>query len=206
MESNATLRYLDLSWNKICDVGAQALAQALESNATLQLLELECNKIGDVGAQALAKALESNTTLQVLTLSYNQIGDEGGKALGKALESNPTLQLLDLSCNRITDRVPGWITNLIRRNKRLVEICNSQNLLERTRDVAASMCPIHLPIYVLLEIVEWELALQMAALERDCVDNHFISIASHRRRCEFLERKKRAQMIEFVCTHKKDQF
>lgn len=221
LQRNATLEILHFSGNAIGDVGAQELAKGLESNAALQRVDLSSNSIGDAGAQALAKVLEKNATLLRFDLSYNQIGDVGLQALAKALETNRTLQMLPLLRNpsnftglqalitalqsNVTllyysgaDR-SGSIQSLTERNRFLEKICTSQTLLERTREVAMAMRSIDMPIYVLLEIVEWELALRMVDIELECVGKHFIPIDCHQRRCESLDRQKRVQIIESIC-------
>jgi len=207
LNSNASLQRLDLWSNEIRDEGAQAIAIALESNETLQRLDLSQNEIGDGGVQAIAKALQSNATLEHLDLSHNEIGDGGVQAIAKALQKNATLHTLELDYNyHISDAELQPIELLIKRNERLKDICNSRYLLQRTKEVAIAMCSVYVPIYVLLEIVEWELALQMADAELDCVKKRFLSMESHRQRCESLDRKKRVQTIYSVCKHHADFF
>lgn len=229
LESNATLQCLILSCNAIEDEGAQAFAKALERNTALQHIELYHNEICDKGAQALAKALERNTILQRIYLNQNHIGDEGAQAMGGMLRKNATLRHVRLEWNQIGDlgeqairrglqrnatvqhlglwssnQIGNPIETLIRRNKRLQEICGNRNLLERTISVAIAMCSIEMPIYVLLEIVEWESAMQMADAELDYVEKRFLSMESHRQRCELADRKKRAQTIQSIYKHHKD--
>ncbi|XP_068686880.1 protein NLRC3-like [Montipora foliosa] len=103
MEINSTLTRLDLPGNGISDSGAAALAKAMERNSTLAWLDLSRNKIGKSGAAALAKALEVNITLTQLYLSDSAIGDSGFAALVKAMEINSTLTRLDLPGNGIGD-------------------------------------------------------------------------------------------------------
>lgn len=46
--------------NRITDVGAAAIAEALKTNRALTLLSLSSNGISDVGAAALGEALRVN--------------------------------------------------------------------------------------------------------------------------------------------------
>ena len=101
--NDCTLLHLDLSYNKIGDEGATALAKALEGNTTLKKLILFSIQISDEGATALAEAMKGNTTMQTLYLSFNQISDKGATALAKAMKGNTTLQKLDLGSNQISD-------------------------------------------------------------------------------------------------------
>lgn len=193
LQGNATLHGIAFSQNRIGDAGAQALAKALEINATLQILDLAGNRIRDPGAQALAKALTSNTTLQTLHLWYNRVGNAGAQALAKALERNVALLYFD------GDGHPESLQLLTARNQSLAKTCSVKKLLRRSLDIATAMRSVQIPIYVLLDIVEWESALRMAKIELECTGKRFININCHRRRCELLNRQKRAQMIEFIC-------
>lgn len=198
LETDSKLLRLDLWNNRIGYREAQVLAEALKRNETLQRVGLGRNQIGDMGAQALAKALESNATLQHLDVSWNQIGNEGGKALAKVLESNTTLLYLAIDFNSIGDAADKSIKFLTKRNESLEKLCDGRNLLERTKDVSIALHSAQMPIYVLLEIVEMELALQMATIELDCVGKRFITIEQHRRRCETLQRGRRLEILQFA--------
>jgi hypothetical protein len=96
---------LSLSYNRIGDTGAQALAKALETNTCVTALYLRENQIGDTGAQALAKALETNTCVTTLSLDNNRIGVTGAQALAKALETNTCVTTLYLDNNDFGDKV-----------------------------------------------------------------------------------------------------
>ena len=68
---NATLKLLDLSYNKIdCSV-ARTLAQALKKNQSLICLKLRNNKISDAGAENFVEVLQCNKTLMILDLMEN---------------------------------------------------------------------------------------------------------------------------------------
>eukprot|EP00964_Phaeocystis_antarctica_P070283 scaffold42776_cov60-Phaeocystis_antarctica.AAC.6 len=55
--------------NRITDVGAAAIAEALKTNKALTLLSLSSNAITDVGAAALGEALRVNQARTVTWLS-----------------------------------------------------------------------------------------------------------------------------------------
>ncbi|KAG1671609.1 hypothetical protein FOA52_006840 [Chlamydomonas sp. UWO 241] len=99
---------IDLSYNNLNDMAAQALARLVKVNRTLKFLNLGGNDVTAVGAAHLAGALEApGCTLQVLLLPGNPLGDEGVSALGGALPKNTSLVALDL-CNTQTG-IPGII-------------------------------------------------------------------------------------------------
>ena len=82
---------LGLYNNKIGDVGASALGEALKVNAVLNKLLLTDNSIGPAGATALADALKVNAVMTNLIIGQNKIGDVGATALGDALKVNAVL-------------------------------------------------------------------------------------------------------------------
>jgi hypothetical protein len=103
LQSNQTLKRLDLSWNQFRLRGAQALAAALPDNIGLETLILGWNGFADVGAVALAEAIKRNENLVSLSLTNNRITLAGCTALAKALSAgvNSTLTHLNLSLNPI---------------------------------------------------------------------------------------------------------
>eukprot|EP01022_Parablepharisma_sp_SALTPOND_P021218 TRINITY_DN409_c0_g1_i1.p7 TRINITY_DN409_c0_g1~~TRINITY_DN409_c0_g1_i1.p7 ORF type:complete len:106 (+),score=13.09 TRINITY_DN409_c0_g1_i1:1595-1912(+) len=91
--------------NKIEDLGAENIAQALHQNSGLVYLCLQGSCIGDVGAKFIGNALARNKTLVELDLcivrpifkiAMNNISKEGVKALMAGLEENHTLRSLNL--------------------------------------------------------------------------------------------------------------
>ena len=71
---NFALHFLDLSWNKIRDLGASSLIEALGWNEGLTDLALCENRITDHGVFAIGLMLSRNHTLRRLTMSSNQLG------------------------------------------------------------------------------------------------------------------------------------
>ena len=82
-------RSLDLTGNRMGNVGADAIASRLIERATsshLTRLILRSNQLADSGATTIAKILNSCMNLEYLDLSSNKIGPDGARALGQALE------------------------------------------------------------------------------------------------------------------------
>jgi len=77
-----------------------SIAKALETNKTLRILELSFNRIGPEGATAISKALEMNNTIHTLRLSGNDLELEGVAAIVKVLETNKSLQNLGIDGNK----------------------------------------------------------------------------------------------------------
>lgn len=95
LEDNATLRVLDVRCNKIGVAGAEAFAILLmRGGGVLATLNLSSNRICDQGGQALGVALRNSKHLLSLDISSNSIGDMGLVAIADALNANTTLQRL----------------------------------------------------------------------------------------------------------------
>uniref|UniRef100_A0A673FPH7 NACHT LRR and PYD domain-containing protein n=1 Tax=Sinocyclocheilus rhinocerous TaxID=307959 RepID=A0A673FPH7_9TELE len=97
------------------DEGCVALASALRSNPShLRHLDLTQNKLGDLGVKRLCAGLEDpHCKLEILWLSYCGLTDEGCAALASALRSNPShLRQLDLSVNKLGDSGVKLISDL----------------------------------------------------------------------------------------------
>ena len=101
--SRVPVNTIDLSFNRISDLGAVALARTIKIQKTVQGISLSENYIGNEGAVALSDAIKINTTLQVIHLFENKIGDAGAVALADAIKINTKLQEIDLSENCIRD-------------------------------------------------------------------------------------------------------
>jgi hypothetical protein len=114
------LTHFYLSYNRIGDEGATALAELLslstKSNSTsksihqLQVLKVSHNEIGPRGAAALADALRktsNNSRITTLEARYNAWGCAGVTAVLDALgDDNHTLRTLDVRNNQISSTHP----------------------------------------------------------------------------------------------------
>uniref|UniRef100_A0A8D0KPW6 Leucine rich repeat containing 34 n=1 Tax=Salvator merianae TaxID=96440 RepID=A0A8D0KPW6_SALMN len=101
---NTTLRYLDLSCNKITRDGVRFLGQMLKRNATLEILDLNYNRIEDDGAFYLSDALAThNRTLQALAVTNNSIKGKGLVALAESMKTNPVLSNIYVWGNRFDE-------------------------------------------------------------------------------------------------------
>ncbi len=88
LKKNNTLTDLDLSHNKIRDLGAQYLSECLKENRTLTSLYIRYNEIGDRGAEALYNSLKKNTTLTLLGICHNDISDRLIKKIEREITEN----------------------------------------------------------------------------------------------------------------------
>ncbi|XP_069130021.1 leucine-rich repeat-containing protein 74A-like isoform X2 [Argopecten irradians] len=98
---NKRLQELYLGHNSLGYQGFSALASAIESNTTLRKLDLQWNHIRRDSAKQVCKAIAVNKGLHSINLAWNGLGKEGCIALCRSLPKNVTLQDIDLNSNRI---------------------------------------------------------------------------------------------------------
>ncbi|XP_036705902.1 leucine-rich repeat-containing protein 34 isoform X4 [Balaenoptera musculus] len=111
---NRTLRYLDVSCNKITQDGMVCLADVLKSNTTLEVIDLSFNRIENAGANYLSDALAShNRTLKALSVVSNKIEGEGLVALSQSMKTNPTLSNIYIWGNKFDEATRVAYSDLI---------------------------------------------------------------------------------------------
>ena len=97
---NESIKYLNLSGNKIKDEGLNDLVEYLIENKTLQELGLGANIINNEGLIILARFLPTNTTLTHLEISKNNFSDAGFDHFAQLLAKNKGLKFLDIAKNK----------------------------------------------------------------------------------------------------------
>jgi Ran GTPase-activating protein (RanGAP) involved in mRNA processing and transport len=127
LEHNSTLRHLDISCNRIENLGVTALATALKLNSTLTSLNISSNRFSEPSAVALAGTLQHNTTLTDLNVSCNPIGALGAAAFAETLKYNTTLLALACSRTQIDDADASAIAEGLKHNSSLTSLMIAEN-------------------------------------------------------------------------------
>lgn len=122
LQTNTTLKSINLGKHHLTDHSAQVLSERLLDNSTLHELNLRANKIGSAGCEALAALLMKQTAIKKLDLSANRICCEGARALGAALECNETLECLKLNYCSIADKGLQYIAMGMKSNAAVREL------------------------------------------------------------------------------------
>ncbi|XP_067306255.1 NACHT, LRR and PYD domains-containing protein 3-like [Pseudorasbora parva] len=120
LRSNTSqLRELNLSGNKLGNLGVKQLSDGLEKpHCKLEKLWLRYCEITHEGCAALASALKSNPShLRELDLSWNKLGDSGVNQLSVGLENiHCKLEKLCLSSCDVTDECCATLSQVLRSN------------------------------------------------------------------------------------------
>ena len=96
---NTTVRHLNISFNRVGDVGVREIAKMLTVNTTLTSIDLRSMEIGDMGAEALADAFKVNNTLTRIDLRSNNIGDVGAHHIADMMRDNTAIRYIYLDQN-----------------------------------------------------------------------------------------------------------
>ncbi|XP_034519171.1 leucine-rich repeat-containing protein 34 isoform X2 [Ailuropoda melanoleuca] len=111
---NRSLRYLDVSCNRITHDGMMCLADVLKSNTTLEVLDLSFNRIENAGAKYLSETLAShNRSLRALSVVSNNIEGEGLVALSQSMKTNPTFSNVYIWGNKFDEATCMAYSDLI---------------------------------------------------------------------------------------------
>ncbi|XP_042534785.1 leucine-rich repeat-containing protein 34 [Dipodomys spectabilis] len=111
---NSSLRYLDVSCNKITRDGMVYLAAVLKSNTTLEVIDLSFNRIESAGVIYLSETLTShNRSLKALSVVSNQIDGEGLIALSNSMKINPILSNIYIWGNKFDEATCVAYSDLI---------------------------------------------------------------------------------------------
>ena len=105
LNSNKTLKILDLSGARFDDKGLQELRCFFKKNPSLEVLVLGDNEcVGDEGAAAVVSALRKGRgSLRTLSVKASGLGRSGIASISKLLINCPSLRMLELSNNMIGD-------------------------------------------------------------------------------------------------------
>ena len=123
LPGNKSLEHLNISYNRIGDMGVRFIAENINRSA-VNILDLGETYMSDEGAASLADMLKTNRTLTRLILNENEITDQGLTPLIKVLtDKNRTLKILDLSMNKYITRASlDALINMIKRNTSLTKV------------------------------------------------------------------------------------
>ena len=96
LQTNTTMRRLNMENCSISFVGADSLTRALVVNKSLQDLNISGNDIGDLGITCITTVLKTNNTLKTCIIGGKTTTDDGALLLAAALTANRSMEYLKL--------------------------------------------------------------------------------------------------------------
>lgn len=119
---NCPFTTIDLSYNKIRNSGAKAIAVYLTQTKNLTTLNLSGNNCEQLGIEKLATALYGQGTLTVLKLAKNPVGDVGMAKLADAMLGNTKIVEADLSDTDLGTVTLMKIASVLRADPQLAKL------------------------------------------------------------------------------------
>ena len=119
---NSGVKFLNLAGCEIKSQALICLPEAFPRNRSLEELDLSNNKICDNGVEAICIGLIRNQGLKKLNLSYNYIKEKGGKSFANCFKINHSLEELNLRENNINNGAGQLLEDICRKNRNILEI------------------------------------------------------------------------------------
>ena len=114
---NATIKYLDLSHNKINDKEFEYFQEYPIENLTLEEIDFSNNFISDKSALIFFRNLLHNNNFQKLNFFDNQLQNESANEILEVLKQNHNIINININCNRIGIKMMKEIKTKILNNK-----------------------------------------------------------------------------------------
>jgi Ran GTPase-activating protein (RanGAP) involved in mRNA processing and transport len=124
------LTVLNLSNNKLGDIGCKYLFKNLHENEVLKYLNLAGNEISSVGVEYMSDYLNKNDSLITFILQNNIIGPQGAKFLCEPMASNGSIRAFNLSYNGISSEGAKHLQKMFQENKKIVSFNFGGNYLK----------------------------------------------------------------------------
>ncbi|EGR33186.1 hypothetical protein IMG5_060000 [Ichthyophthirius multifiliis] len=118
------IHHIDLSFNLITDIGAEALSSLLALCNNIESLNLQGNNIENTGGLHLADKLKENFSLKYLNLDSNKIKTNGSMNIIEILFNNKNLIELNLADNDITHDGMIGITSVLNFQNNTLAVLN----------------------------------------------------------------------------------
>ena len=135
MQQNETICKLNISNNKITDIGFKSFIYLFNNNNTLESFDCSCNFISDLTMKDFLICVEYNRTLKHLNLYDNQLHNDMGNLLLEILEKNRTLLSVNLLYNRVQLKTIDEINQKLKYNNEKEKLKYVPNLTRNIRDL-----------------------------------------------------------------------
>ena len=132
---NETIRKINISNNKITDIGFKSFVYLFNNNNTIESFDCSCNFISDKTMKDFLIYTEYNRTLKYLNLYDNQLHNDIGNLLLEILDKNKTLLSINLLYNRVQLKTIDEINQKLKLNNEKEKSKYVPNLMRKIRDL-----------------------------------------------------------------------
>jgi hypothetical protein len=113
---NETIKNLNISENKITDLGFKSFIPLFSNNNVIESFDCSVNFISDITAKEFIKNMKFNRALRRVNFFDNQLKNEMGNLFIEILEVNKTLIYVNLIYNRVQMKTIDEINRILKLN------------------------------------------------------------------------------------------
>ena len=135
---NESIRKLNISENKISDIGFKSFIPLFSINHNIEVFDCSINLISDVTAKEFIKNMKYNRALKKLNFYDNQLKSEIGNIFIELLETNKTLVYINLMYNRVKIKAMDEINRLLKLNQEKQKANFIPNILKDIKNLQFS--------------------------------------------------------------------
>ena len=135
LQQNETIRKINISSNKITDIGFKSFVYLFNYNNTIESFDCSNNFISNITVKDFLLYLEYNCTLKYLNLYDNQINNDIGNVIIDILDKNKTLLSINLLYNRVQLKTIEEINQKLKSNSEKEKEKYVPNLIRNIRDL-----------------------------------------------------------------------
>ena len=126
---NETIKYFNISHNKISDVGFKSYINLFASNNAIEVFDCSVNFISDATAKDFINNMKFNRSLKKINFFDNQLKNEMGTLFLDVLETNKNLVNINLIYNRVQMKTIDDINRKLKLNNEKQKLKFVPNLL-----------------------------------------------------------------------------
>lgn len=139
---------LNLENNKLGDKISLKLFESLQTNTTLRKLNMSKNFLTDFVADSIKALFQKNYFIQEIYLHWNMIKTQGGIKIFKGILENESLMVFDMSWNSIGNGTPSVvpeILELFKINDKIIhlDLSNNNFTKEESKEISDGLANNH---------------------------------------------------------------
>ena len=116
LAGNESIKKINISENKISDIGFQSFIPLFSSNNSIEVFDCSVNFISDFTAKDFITNMKYNRALKKINFYDNQLRNEMGNLFLEILETNKTLLYINLIFNRVQMKTIDEINRILKIN------------------------------------------------------------------------------------------